>query len=70
MDLNVNRFVIFEKRLDLFKIYVQKHNMFGVVVILLLNIMILFSVVGGALLDISYTVFQRVCVVPVILVCI
>ena len=33
----------------------------GVVVILLLNIMELFSVVGGALLDRSCMVFQRVC---------
>ena len=34
----------------------------GVVVILLLNVMVLFSVVGGALLDRPCMVFQRVCV--------
>ena len=34
----------------------------GVVVILLLNIMVLFRVVGGALLDGPCMVFQRVCV--------
>ena len=34
----------------------------GMVVILLLNVMVLFSVVGGALLDIPCMVFQRVCV--------
>ena len=34
----------------------------GVVFILLLNGMVLFSVVGGALLDILCMVFQRVCV--------
>ena len=34
----------------------------GVVVILLLNVMVLFSVVGGALLDRPCIVFQRVCV--------
>ena len=41
-------------------------NCLGVVVILLLNVMVLFSVVRGALLDRSCMVFQRVCVVPVI----
>ena len=34
----------------------------GVVVILLLNVMVLFSVVRGALLDRPCMVFQRVCV--------
>ena len=34
----------------------------GVVVILLLNVMGLFSVGGGALLDIPCMVFQRMCV--------
>ena len=34
----------------------------GVVVILLLNVMELFSVVGGALLDRTCMLFQRVCV--------
>ena len=34
----------------------------GVVVILLLNVMVLFSVVGGTLLDRPCMVFQRVCV--------
>ena len=34
----------------------------GVVVILLLNVMELFSVVGGALLDKPCMVFERVCV--------
>ena len=34
----------------------------GVVAILLLNVMMLFSVSGGALLDWPYMVFQRVCV--------
>ena len=38
----------------------------GVVAILLLNVMDVFSVCGGALLDRSCMVFQRVCVVPVI----
>ena len=37
-------------------------NMFGVVVILLLNDMDVFSVGGGALLDIPCMVFQRMCV--------
>ena len=36
---------------------------FGVVAILLLNIMELLSVVGGALLDRPCVVFQRMCVV-------
>ena len=35
---------------------------FGVVAILLLNGMAVFSVGGGALLDIPYMVFQRMCV--------
>ena len=35
-------------------------NMFGVVFILLLNVMELFSVVGGAPLDIPCMIFQRV----------
>ena len=34
----------------------------GVVVILLLNVMEVFSVGGGALLDIPFMVFQRMCV--------
>ena len=34
----------------------------GVVPILLLNVMDVFSVGGGALLDIPYMVFQRMCV--------
>ena len=34
----------------------------GVVVILLLMVMVLFSVVGGALLDRPYILFQGVCV--------
>ena len=34
----------------------------GVVVILLLNVMVLFSVVGGTLLDRPCMVFQRMCV--------
>ena len=34
----------------------------GVVAILLLNVMDVFSVCGGALLDIPCMVFQRVCV--------
>ena len=34
----------------------------GVVAILLLNVMDVFSVCGGALLDRPYIVFQRVCV--------
>ena len=34
----------------------------GVVAILLLNIMDVFSVCGGALLDIPCMIFQRVCV--------
>ena len=34
----------------------------GVVVILLLNVMELFSVIGGALLERPRMVFQRVCV--------
>ena len=38
----------------------------GVVAILLLNFIDVFSVCGGALLDIPCMVFQRVCVVPVI----
>ena len=38
----------------------------GVVSILLLNVMDVFSVCGGALLDRPCMVFQRVCVVPVI----
>ena len=38
----------------------------GVVAILLLNVMEVFSVCGGALLDRPCMVFQRVCVVPVI----
>ena len=38
----------------------------GVVAILLLNVMDVFSVCGGALLDRPCMVFQRVCVVPVI----
>ena len=38
----------------------------GVVAILLLNVMDVFSVCGGALLDRSCMVFQRVCVVLVI----
>ena len=42
----------------------------GVVVILLLNVMQLFCVVGGALLDRPCMAFQRVCVVPVIPVCV
>ena len=37
-------------------------NFLGVVVILLLNVMEVFSVGGGALLDISCMVFQRMCV--------
>ena len=35
----------------------------GVVAILLLNVMDVFSVCGGALLDIQCMVFQRMCVV-------
>ena len=35
------------------------HNVFGVVAILLLNVMDVFSVGGGALLDIPCMVFQR-----------
>ena len=42
----------------------------GVVVVFLLNVMEVFSVGGGALLDRPCMVFQRMCVVPVILVCI
>ena len=38
----------------------------GVVAILLLNVMEVISVSGGALLDRPYMVFQRECVVPVI----
>ena len=38
----------------------------GVVAIWLLNVMDVFSVCGGALLDRQCMVFQRVCVVPVI----
>ena len=38
----------------------------GVVAILFLNVMDVFSVCGGALLDRPGMVFQRVCVVPVI----
>ena len=38
----------------------------GVVAILLLNVMDVFSVCGGALLDRPCMVFQRVCVVPVL----
>ena len=38
-------------------------NMLGVVVILLLNVMEVFSVCGGALLDKPCMVFQRMCVV-------
>ena len=34
----------------------------GVVVILLLNVMDVFSVGGGALLDRPYMVFHRICV--------
>ena len=37
-------------------------NMFGVVLILLLNVMEVFSVIGSALLDIPCIVFQSVCV--------
>ena len=37
----------------------------GVFVILLLNVMELLSVVGGALLDRPCMVFHRMCVVPV-----
>ena len=42
----------------------------GVVSSLLLNVMDVFSVCGGALLDRPCMVFQRVCVVPVILMCV
>ena len=42
----------------------------GAVVILLLNVMEVFSVGGGVLLDRPCMVFQRMCVVPVIPVCI
>ena len=43
----------------------------GVSVILLLNVMEVFSVGGGALLDIPCMVFQRMCVFgPVMPVCI
>ena len=38
----------------------------GVVTVLLLNVMDVLSVCGGALLDRPCMVFQRVCVVPVI----
>ena len=38
----------------------------GVLVILLLNVMELLSVVGGALLDRPCMVFYRMCVVPVV----
>ena len=34
----------------------------GVVVILLLNVMEMFSLGGGAMLDIQFMVFQRTCV--------
>ena len=37
-------------------------NMFGVIAILLLNVMAVFSVGGGALLDRPCMVFQRLCV--------
>ena len=37
-------------------------NMFGVSAILLMNVMDLFSVAGGTLLDRSCMVFQRICV--------
>ena len=36
---------------------------FGLIAILLLNVMAVFSVGGGALLDIPCMVFQRMCVV-------
>ena len=42
----------------------------GVVVILLLNVMDVFSVGGGALINRPCMVFQTMCVVPVIAVCI
>ena len=42
----------------------------GVVVILLLDVMELFSMVGSSLLDRPCMVFQRVCVVPVIPMCV
>ena len=42
----------------------------GVVIILFLNVMELLNVGGGALMDIPCIVFQSVCVVPVIPVCI
>ena len=38
------------------------HNVFGVVAILLLNAMDVFSVCGGAMLDRPCMFFQRVCV--------
>ena len=43
---------------------------FGVVAILLLNVMELLCVVGGTLLDRPCMVFQRVCVVHLIPVCV
>ena len=42
----------------------------GAVAVLLLNVMDMFSVGGGALLDRPYVVFHRMCVVLVIPVCI
>ena len=56
--------------MDLFILCVACLIFLGVVVILLLNVMEVLSLGGGALLDKPCMVFQRMSVVPVIPMCI
>ena len=68
--LSLNVFVLCVACLTMIYLMKQFAYCLGVIVILLLNVMVLFSVVGGALWDIPCMVFQSVCVVPVIIVCV
>ena len=62
--LSLDMFVLCVACLTVFvKCFVKQFAIcLGVFVILLLNVMVLFSVVGGVLLDRPCIVFQRVCV--------
>ena len=68
VDLSMNLFVLCVACLTVFVNCLGKQFAIclGVFVILLLNVKELLSVVGGALLDRPYMVFQRMCVMPMI----
>ena len=58
----IGLFDILVIHVGIFNLFETIRNMFGVFFILLLNVMELLSVVGGALLDRPCMVFQRMCV--------